>query len=195
MKSPIVLSLPSVAVAEMRSEKQLYDVEQYATFAERISATATDGRDSTIGDFIHHVMCLWNGDKSIIGKLAQTYGVKVDVEAVASSITNFWNWLEKTYGKAISTERELPFSFTNELGQTVSGEIDLIYRTKKGDVLIDYKTFQGKVNDLTDKDSNFFAGKYGRQIGLYEQALKLNNYNVIDSLVCYLSLGVIIRFK
>ena len=111
----------------------------YATFAERISATATDGRDSTIGDFIHHVMCLWNGDKSIIGKLAQTYGVKVDVEAVASSITSFWNWLEKTYGKAISTERELPFSFTNELGQTVSGEIDLIYRTKKGDVLIDYK--------------------------------------------------------
>ena len=150
---------------------------------------------STIGDFIHHVMCLWNGDISIIGKLAQTYGVKVDVEAVASSITNFWNWLEKTYGKAISTERELPFSFTNELGQTVSGEIDLIYRTKKGDILIDYKTFQGKVNDLTDKDSNFFSGKYGRQIGLYEQALKLNNYNVIDCLVCYLSLGVIIRFK
>jgi hypothetical protein len=50
------------------------------------------------------------------------------------------------------------------------------------------------VNDLTDKDSIFFVGKYGRQIGLYEQALKLNNYNVIDSLVCYLSLGVIIRF-
>jgi ATP-dependent exoDNAse (exonuclease V) beta subunit len=184
-----------ISPSKAKADKQLYDVEQYATFAERISATATDGRDSTIGDFIHHVMCLWNGDKSIIGKLAQTYGVKVDVEAVASSITNFWNWLEKTYGKAISTERELPFSFTNELGQTVSGEIDLIYRTKKGDVLIDYKTFQGKVNDLTDKDSIFFAGKYGRQIGLYEQALKLNNYNVIDSLVCYLSLGVIIRFK
>lgn len=184
-----------ISPSKAKADKLLYDVEQYATFAERISATATDGRDSTIGDFIHHVMCLWNGDKSIIGKLAQSYGVKVDVEAVASSITNFWNWLEKTYGKAISTERELPFSFTNELGQTVSGEIDLIYRTKKGDVLIDYKTFQGKVNDLTDKDSSFFAGKYGRQIGLYEQALKLNNYNVIDSLVCYLSLGVIIRFK
>ena len=184
-----------ISPSKAKADKQLYDVEQYATFAERISATATDGRDSTIGDFIHHVMCLWNGDKSIIGKLAQTYGVKVDAEAVASSITNFWNWLEKTYGKAISTERELPFSFTNELGQTVSGEIDLIYRTKKGDVLIDYKTFQGKVNDLTDKDREFFAGKYGRQIELYEQALKLNNYKVTDRLVCYLSLGVIIRFK
>ena len=184
-----------ISPSKAKADKQLYDVEQYATIAERISATDADGRDSTIGDFIHHVMCLWNGDKSIIGKLAQTYGVKVDVEAVATSITNFWNWLEMTYGKPFSTERELPFSFTNELGQTVSGEIDLIYRTEKGDVLIDYKTFQGKVTALTDKDSDFFAGKYGLQIEYYEQALKLNNYKVTDRLVCYLSLGVIIRFK
>jgi ATP-dependent exoDNAse (exonuclease V) beta subunit len=109
-----------VSPSKAKSEKQLYNVEQYATFAERISATAADGRDSTIGDFIHHVMYLWNGDISIISKLAQTYGVKVDIEAVATSITNFCNWLEKTYGKPVSTERELPFSFTNELGQIVS---------------------------------------------------------------------------
>ena len=138
-------------------------------------------------------MCLWNGDKSTIERLSKAYGVRVDVDAVATSVTNFWNWLEKTYGKPISTERELPFSFTNELGQTVSGEIDLIYRTEKGDVLIDYKTFQGKVKDLTEKDCKFFAGKYGRQIELYRQALKLNNHNVLDCLVCYLSLGVIIK--
>ena len=102
-----------------------------------------------------------------------------------------WRWPTANH----SQQRELPFSFTNELGQTVSGEIDLIYRTEKGDVLIDYKTFQGKVTALTDKDSDFFAGKYGLQIEYYEQALKLNNYKVTDRLVCYLSLGVIIRFK
>jgi ATP-dependent exoDNAse (exonuclease V) beta subunit len=184
-----------VSPSKTESEKGIYTVEQCATFSERISAKATDGRDATIGDFIHHVMCLWNGDKIIIEKLAKAYDVKVDIEAVATSIENFWNWLEKTYGKPISTERELPFSFTNELGQTISGEIDLLYRTEKGVVLIDYKTFQGKVNDLTNKDCNFFAGKYGRQIELYEQALKLNNHNVLDRLVCYLSLGVIVKFK
>jgi|GEM_PF-4060040 len=179
--------------SKAKAEENLYNVEHHATFAQRISATAADGHDSTIGDFIHHVMCLWNGDKSIIETLSNAYGVKLDIEAVATSIINFWNWMEETYGKAISIEREMPFSFTNELGQTVSGEIDLIYRTEKGDVLIDYKTFQGKVKDLTEKDCKFFAGKYGRQIELYRQALKLNNHNVLDCLVCYLSLGVIIK--
>jgi ATP-dependent exoDNAse (exonuclease V) beta subunit len=184
-----------ISPSKAKADKQLYDVEQYATFAERISATATDGRDSTIGDFIHHVMCLWNGDKSIIGKLAQTYGVKVDVEAVASSITNFWNWLEKTYGKAISTERELPFSFTNDLGQIVTGEIDLVYHTAEGDVLVDYKTYQGRVANITDMDSDFYAGKYGGQLALYEEALKHSGCIVRERLVCYLSLGVVVKIE
>ena len=44
-----------ISPSKAKADKQLYDVEQYATIAERISATAADGRDSTIGDFIHHV--------------------------------------------------------------------------------------------------------------------------------------------
>ena len=184
-----------ISPSKVKTDKQLYSVRLCGSFADRISAIATDGRDSTIGDFIHHVMCLWNGDKSIIGKLAQTYGVKVDVEAVASSITNFWNWLEKTYGKAISTERELPFSFTNDLGQIVTGEIDLVYHTAEGDVLVDYKTYQGGVVHLTDKDSDFYAGKYGGQLALYEEALKHSGCIVRERLVCYLSLGVVVKIE
>ena len=198
LKQPIVRSSFSpkfVSPSKAKSEEQLYRVEQCTTFAERISATAADGRDSTIGDFIHHVMCLWNGDIGIINKLAQTYGVKVDVEAVATSITNFWNWMEQTYGKPISIERELPFSFTNELGQVVTGEIDLIYHTEKGAVLVDYKTFQGKVNDLIDENNKNFAGKYGKQIALYEEALCHRGCTLRGRLICCLSLGMIISFE
>ena len=184
-----------VSPSKAKVAKQQYTVEQYATFAERISAKAADGQDSTIGDFVHHVMCLWNGDKSIIDTLSKAYGVRVDVDAVATSISNFWKWMEKTYGKATQVDRELPFSFVNENGQLVTGEIDLVYHTDKGDILVDYKTCQRSPAHLTDESSDFFAGKYCGQISLYEEALKRNDSVVCDRLICYLSLGTIIRMS
>ena len=182
-----------VSPSKVKTDKRLYSVEQCGSFADRISATAADGRDSTVGNFIHHLMCLWNGDRSIVEKLAEAYGVKVDVEAVAASIENFWAWMEQTYGKYTHIERELPFSFTNDLGQIITGEIDLVYHTAEGDVLVDYKTYQGSVAHLTNKDSDFFAGKYGGQLALYEEALSRNNGNIRDRLICYLSLGVMVK--
>ena len=186
-----------VSPSKAKSVEHHYTIEQCANFTERISAKAADGKDNTIGDFIHHTMCLWNGDKAIIETLANAYGVKkVDVEAVATSISNFWSWMENTYGKATQIDRELPFSFVNEIGQIVTGEIDLVYRTTEGDVLVDYKTYQGRVADLTDENSDFHTGKkYGGQISLYEEALKRNGSVIRDRLVCYLSLGVIIKMK
>lgn len=172
-----------------------YTVEQYATFADRISVSAADGRDNTIGDFIHHLMCLWNGDKSVIETLAKAYGIRVDVDAVATSITNFWNWMEKKYGKAALVDRELPFSFVKESGQIVTGEIDLVYHTANGDVLVDYKTYQGSPAHLTDENSDFFAGKYCGQISFYEEALIRRKCIIRDRLICYLSLGIIVRMK
>lgn len=184
-----------ISPSKVETDKQLYSVEQCGTFAGRISATAADGRDSTIGDFIHHIMCLWNGNNSIIETLSTAYGVRADVEAVAASIINFWKWMEKTYGKATQVDREMPFSFTNNLGQIITGEIDLVYHTAEGDVLVDYKTYQGSVAHLTDKDSDFFSGKYGGQLALYEEALSRNGSTIRDRLICYLSLGVIVKMR
>ena len=184
-----------VSPSKAKVVKHLYTVEQCATFSKRISASTADGSDNIIGNFIHHTMCLWDGDKSIIDVLAKAYGVIVDVDAVATSIANFWSWMEKTYGKATQIDRELPFSFVNESGQVVTGEIDLVYCTAEGDVLVDYKTYQGISAHLTDENSNFFAGKYCSQISLYEDALKRTERVIRDRLICYLSLGAIIRFK
>jgi hypothetical protein len=184
-----------ISPSKVWTDKQLYSVELCGSFADRISATAADGRDNTIGDFIHHLMCLWNGDRSFVEKLAEAYGVKVDIETVATSIENFWTWMEKTYGKPTSIERELPFSFTNNLGQIITGEIDLVYHTAEGDVLVDYKTYQGNVAHLTDKNGEFYAGKYGGQLALYAEALKHSGSTVRDRLICYLSLGVIVQMK
>ena len=77
----------------------------------------------------------------------------------------------------------------------MTGEIDLVYHTEKGDVLVDYKTYQGSPAHLTDENSDFFAGKYYGQLSLYEEALSRNGSTISDRLICYLSLGTIVKLE
>lgn len=184
-----------VSPSMVKSVGGIYTVEKVADFAGRLTISSLDKKDSTIGNFIHHAMCLWNDDESVLESLAANYDVKVETDKLSASIKSFWKWMEESYGKPIAVERELPFCFSNEKGQIVNGEIDLVYRTEKGDVLVDYKTYQGSAANLTDADNDFYAGKYSGQIALYEEALKRDGRNVIKRLICYLSLGVIISFE
>jgi ATP-dependent exoDNAse (exonuclease V) beta subunit len=188
-----------ISPSKVEFEKPLYTVEQCGEFANRISITAkdvaADKRDSTIGDFIHHLMCLWSGDKSIIEPMAKAYGVEVDIDAVATSIEGFWSWMKMHYGEAKEIKRELPFSFANN-GQVVSGRIDLVYCTAEGDVLVDYKTYQGKVDNIIDTSSDFYAGKkYAGEFSLYEEALRRSGSAICDRLICYFTLGIMVKMR
>ena len=185
-----------VSPSMVKSVGGIYTVEKVADFAGRLTISSLDKKDSTIGNFIHHAMCLWNDDESVLESLAANYDVKVETNKLSASIKSFWKWMEESYGMPIVVERELPFCFTNEKGQVVNGEIDLVYRTEKGDVLVDYKTYQGSPAHLIDENHDFHTGKkYGAQIVLYEDALKRMGRSIRDRLVCYVSLGVIIKMK
>lgn len=174
-----------------------YTMERCASFAERLTLTAKDAKDSTIGNFIHHLMCLWddNADmETLIGSLAENYGVAVESKELIASVRNFWEWMRTEYGDAITTERELPFSYVRDNGQHVDGEIDLVYRTATKTILVDYKTHQGKISHILDKnDTKHYVGKYSGQIALYDEALTRAGLKVDDRLICYLSLGTAVR--
>ena len=174
-----------------------YTMERCASFAERLTLTAKDAKDSTIGNFIHHLMCLWddNADmETLIDSLAENYGVAVESKELIASVRNFWEWMRTEYGDAITTERELPFSYVRDNGQHVDGEIDLVYRTATKTILVDYKTHQGKISHILDNnDTKHYVGKYSGQIALYDEALTRAGLKVDDRLICYLSLGTAVR--
>ncbi len=184
-----------ISPSKVESATDIYNTKLIANFAERMQIRAVDGKDNTIGNFIHHVMCLWNGDEKLIEDLAAEYGVQVDAKNVASSVNKFMSWMKETYGEATGIYKEMPFSFVNDKGQTINGEIDLVYSTAQGDVLVDYKTYQGALSDITDKDSDFSASKYNGQISLYEEALKLKGSSIRARIICYMSLGAIVSFE
>jgi ATP-dependent exoDNAse (exonuclease V) beta subunit len=105
------------------------------------------------------------------------------------------SWMKERYGEATGIYKEMPFSFVNDKGQIINGEIDLVYSTAQGDVLVDYKTYQGAVSDITDKDSDFSANKYSGQISLYEEARKHKGCSIRARIICYMSLGAIVSFE
>jgi ATP-dependent exoDNAse (exonuclease V) beta subunit len=84
------------------------------------------------------------------------------IAQIKQSLTNFVAWLENTW-QPIQYHCELPTLSVNELGQTVSGTIDLLVETKTGYWIVDHKT---------DKVAEY--SKHHTQLMAYAKALKLD---------------------
>lgn len=174
--------------------ERLKGVEPAGSFGTRLTAHA--GNDAVLGNCLHHMLCIYRDTAEFADtatRVAAEYGVTLDSREFVASARALYAWLEKTYGMPLAVEREVPFRFRTEEGQIVSGEIDMIYRTAGGDVLVDYKSYPGAVGNLADPESPFFAGKYSGQIALYEEAMSRAGRKVCDRLICYFSLGAVVR--
>ena len=186
--------LRDIRPSQEAPSQKLQNVAIAGTFAERLHVASEN--DTVLGNCLHHLMCIYQDDAAFASKatqLAEKYGIALDGALFMDSVRAFYAWLKDTYGISSTVEREIPFRFRRETGQIVQGEIDMIYRTDNGDVLIDYKTYQGADSNLINPDSNFYAGKYSGQIALYDEAMQRAGRIVRDRLICYLSLGKIAR--
>jgi ATP-dependent exoDNAse (exonuclease V) beta subunit len=115
----------------------------------------------------------------------------------AKPILLAWDWLvefmTKQFGPAIATYHERPFKYESN-GQITTGSIDLVWKTEKGCIVIDYKTYPNwKKETVTSPENKHYAGKYKGQLDCYEHALSLSGENVIAKLIYYPVNGMIIQ--
>ena len=143
-------------------------------FGHRTDIRHSSLEDNTFGDLVHHVFaaCRWGdkeANKAVAARTLQAYGITDEeaAEKLATCIGELYDYL----GEATEIERELPFRYC-ENGQVFSGNMDLVWHTKAGCILVDYKTFPGKKDDLFDPKSPHWAGHYASQLGVYSRALK-----------------------
>lgn len=188
--------LRDVQPSRVAPSERLTGVELAGSFAKRLAASATNGSDALLGNCLHHMLCLYRDDVAsadTAARVAAEYGVTLDSRQFTDSAKAFYGWLHDNYGTLLAIEREVPFRYRTDSGQIVSGEIDMICRTAEGDILIDYKSYPGAIGNITDPTSNFYAGKYSGQISLYEDAMLRAGRIVRDKLICYFSLGAVVR--
>lgn len=109
-----------------------------------------------------------------------------------------FTYLESEFG-AGELLRETPFSYRRNNGQLVAGEIDLIWKTDKECILLDYKNFPAPkdvgTKMVSDPKNEHYVGKYFPQLGDYRAALTAAGENVTHVFIFYAVMGCLVEIK
>ena len=213
LKTPPVLSL-NIQESKARQKRNIqpsgytaktkFTPETIYRSGDRIVFGKGESESSIIGSCIHDIFCVLEKNKTpaTCERIIEGYGLK-DILNDSASIIKAWDnltaFLKKEYGDADSATHEAPvaheLNFTQGFdGHIVNGSIDYVYRTSKGTVLIDFKTFPGKESDIINEGKHC-ASNYSGQFQCYQKALEAAGETVIARLVYYPVGGLVVELK
>lgn len=174
-------------------------VEIVADFGSRIPLEDSGSNITAIGTCLHNIFCIYSPDRTDNRDVAQNIihahglnAVIVDADSVLRSIHNLYEYLTAQYGKPVAIHLEHPF-INAKGGQIVRGNIDMIWEAGQGCVIVDYKSFPGKRDNITDPSDKHYAGSYLAQLAEYREVLTAGGKNVIDTLVFYSVQGRVVK--
>lgn len=169
-----------------------FNSEQYI----KINASKLAQRPySEVGDCIHNVFAaIENLEPNDVAELIKAHQMD-EVIPQTEEVQRAWDvllaYLKQTYGEGGIIYHELPFRQLLDNGQLVVGGIDLVYRTKEGCVLIDFKTFPQTMSALNPA-SDHYAGLYAGQLDTYQWALESAGMKILDRLIYYPVTGMLV---
>ena len=180
-------------------------VEVEKDFHVRIDIPHDHLDNNVFGDCIHHIFarCVPGRHEANLAVAESTlkgYGIQ---EANApgkavSAIERLFDWLsgKEDFGQNTGLEQEVPFQYTDSIGRVFSGDMDLVWHTTKGCVVVDFKTTSGETSELFDKGNEHWAGNYASQLNIYADALVAREEkSPLDRLLYYPEEGLVIRLK
>ena len=177
--------------------------EKVKDFGARMDIPHDHLEDNEFGDCIHHIFARcapgkYEANLAVAESTLKGYGI-ADADApgkVVTCIETFFEWLEANYPEKTILGQEVPFRYTDRGGRVFSGNMDLVWGTEKGCVLVDYKTFPGAWSELFNRNSEHWAGKYASQLSVYADALSTSEWKTpVDRLLFYPVEGLVIRVK
>ncbi len=186
---------PSAVVnEELMANAQVRIVQRVS---DRINVKS-EGDFADYGTYFHQVLFGWRlgeDNTALIKSLARDFHLLAllnEPDKISATVESFYSFMKNTYGDPISLHKELPFKEVRD-GQVISGSMDLVYETKDGVVLVDYKTCPRPIEELTDRTSDFYAGKYAPQLDCYRHALETSGKKVVDTILFYPTSGVLVK--
>lgn len=181
------------AINPSKAKRPKTDYKTEIMEAKRISLHSDEPkvRMSSIGTCIHNIYAAYypskGTDEAI--RMAQTiidsYSVQtaIHAEEVIDAIESLYSYLTNTYGAPTAIKHELPFAHLCQNGQLVHGEMDLLWYTKDGVVLVDYK-------NTKKEEPN--PEEYMGQLTAYNEAINSVELTLRGAVLYYATLGKII---
>lgn len=160
--------------------------------------------DNITGDCLHSLFYLYRPGMPVeefvpqARSVIENYGLAGDLafpDHIHNAAINLYDYLIGTYGPAVKIYRELPMHLVEE-GVVYSGSADLVWESADSLVLVDYKSYSGSRQHLTDPEHDHYAGIYSGQLKKYKEMIENGHPGkkpVKDSLIYYAVLGVIVR--
>ena len=151
-------------------------------------------RMSTIGTCIHNIYAAYDASMdeqrsiSMAQKIMESVKLSqiLNAKEVIGTIRSLYDYLSKKHGAPTSIGHEVPFSFVRDNGQLLRGEIDLLWYTEDGVVLVDYKNIQGE-------EAN--PEHYASQMEAYREVVESAGHKCKGIILFYATLGQIIELK
>ena len=149
---------------------------------------------SIIGTCIHNIYAAYDAEMDEQSAIAMAQkiidSVKLseilNAKEVIGAIRSLYIYLTEKYGAAIKIGHEVPFSFVRKNGQLLRGEIDLLWYTEDGVVLVDYKNIQGE-------EAN--PEHYASQMEAYREVIESAGLKCKAIVLFYATLGQIIELE
>jgi ATP-dependent exoDNAse (exonuclease V) beta subunit len=186
---------PSMFTSVADEVKILLDEPRQRIPIEKVSDENTMAK---VGTCIHNIFCAieQNHNEGYVSSAIMAHNMQEHLTD-AKPILLAWEWLvgfmTEHFGPAVVTYHERPFKYESD-GQITTGSIDLVWKTDKGCVVIDYKTYPNwRKESVTTKEDKHYAGKYKGQLDCYEHALSLSGEKVVAKLIYYPVNGMIIQ--
>lgn len=153
-----------------------------------------DVRMSTIGTCIHNIYAAYDAEMDEQSAIAMAQKIIeslklseiLNAKKVIGAIRSLYNYLAKEHGAPTSIGHEVPFAFVRKNGQLLRGEIDLLWYTQDGIVLVDYKNIQG---DEANPEH------YASQMEAYREVIESTGLKCKAIVLFYATLGQIIELK
>lgn len=153
---------------------------------------------SVVGTCLHNFFCIYqhgSENERVAKRVIESAGcaeVLPDTGAVVESMDNLYQFMTARYGEAKRIYRELPISAERD-GQILRGDIDLLWEREDGCVVVDYKSYPGSVEEITNREGAHYAGKYMPQLQIYRELIEATSRKVVDCLIYYAVQGVVVR--
>lgn len=152
-----------------------------------------------IGTTLHNILALCSPESENVPERARQilhrHGMETVVphpEQIGVVADWLFGWLAREYGQACKVWHERPIRMWRD-GQELNGSIDLVWETDHGCVVVDFKSFPGGRNMIVDPEGEHFAGRYAPQLTAYREVLEAAGIQVLDTLVCYVVQGCLVR--
>ena len=149
---------------------------------------------STIGTCIHNIYAAYDAEMDEQRAIAMAQKIIdslnsskiLNAKDVIGAIRSLYSYLTEKYGAATKIGHEVPFSFVRKNGQLLRGEIDLLWYTEDGVVLVDYKNIEGEKANPKG---------YASQMEAYREVIESAGLKCKAIVLFYATLGQIIELK